>query len=852
MFIISYCFLYSIGIPCREPCSQTTVKVTGLSGLSSLKGHTTVTTLEQLVDFVRQQSASEGYVNAKLFETYGYALINYDCQRSAEIACSNIDGKHFYGGTVQAKIKAGAELRRTQSVATVKILCLPSNVNEGELRRLCSRYEKAITSVKVNPGFAYVNFSDLKSAQNAIACLDKTELRGQTLSAKVHAPAGQQDKIKKDPNSVQLYSVGSELKSSFRPVTPVVPTTASYKKIQHVAVPVSPEGTVTSTVKVELDSPGLSGNDLFHYFSQFGVIEGEPSIYSGDPNYAYVNFRNSHDAVKSYQQNKVKLKTVTLTIKPSNKVRQIVPEKDTQRFVSDDRVINQLIATHFLKKIEVKLVPFNVIINPLTCTSPSDGIQITGNQEDVARAMVLLKTEAALIGTKITTQSESFDCNAIPNFSDPKLFQTLQTKYCTDFSVLRNDKSKENIVSFCSAIMAFSKEQHPMKVTLLDDYYNDDYYNDVNVITPVWSFKDDHGMYTEMSDEDSKALENLFQKPLLGSQLTIGSFQYLYDFSHMKQTNLSTLKVRSIRRSDNEDFRYGSHKIVIDCRGLQKHVNESLTALKKAIGQATTTIKVKVPEELQDKLSKIASQYCVAIQKLSSGSLSLTGNVDYVRRVNIELKLAESKMLEASSSVPLTDSAGPHWELQSKDTELKHVIKQTEEWKRIEDQMRATLPNIVISEIHRIQSKWLWNKYAFCRQRMRKKNGDSFVNEKLLCHGSGQIAPDAIYNSEYGFDFRFGRSGMWGKGAYFACNASYSNNYAYGLTSRNRQMFLAYVLTGISVELPSDSSLDKPPLKPSSTRERYDSVKGNTGSSDIYIVYDHDKSYPAYIVTYTA
>ena len=55
--------------------------------------------------------------------------------------------------------------------------------------------------------------------------------------------------------------------------------------------------------------------------------------------------------------------------------------------------------------------------------------------------------------------------------------------------------------------------------------------------------------------------------------------------------------------------------------------------------------------------------------------------------------------------------------------------------------------------------------------------------------------------------------------------------------------------TGIYIKTGQDSRLTMPPLKPSSSEDRYDSVHGITHSTSIYIVYDHDKSYPAYLIT---
>ena len=810
-----------------------------------MTGLPTSTTLEPaFVNFIEQYSGSEGY---KLCD--GYALINYDNKRSAEQACSKISGRHFCGSPVRAVIKGAPNTTQPASQFSVKINHLPQSVKEEELHDICSNIG-IVTSVKVNNGYAYVNFSDLESAQNATRYLNKVKFKGQTVTAKIQ---GQQQSLPAitmsmhEPPARKPANHGLMQAYGGTPI-PNVPTPSYISQPPLYKTPRVPEQQATSaTVKVELDRPGLSGNDLFHYFSQFGTVQGEPLIHSGDPDYAYVNFHDPNDATKAYQEKQVRLKTVTLTIKPSNKARKIVPKKDTQLFSSGDYVVDQLIATQYFTEIKKKLVLFYVSI-----TSSSEGIQVTGNQEDVEKTMVLLKTEASLLSTEITKMSYKFNCDAIPNFSDPKLFQVLQSKHCTEFSVLRNDKSEEKVVIFCAAVMAFLQNPAPMKRLLFDDYY----FNDEKGEIPVWSFLDDNGKYAEMSNEDSKMIEHLYQAAIRSSHRahcrhTIGKFQYLYDFSQMKQTNLSTSKVRSIKRSKKCDYQQVSQTVAIICRGHEENVKASFAELIETIEKASSTKVITVSEALQDKISEVASQYCVAIQMHSHG-LALTGNEEYVNRVIIELK---AKIMEATSSnaALLAESLGPYWESQSKDTELKSVTRHSEEWKYIQKKVNETLPNSSVSEIQRIQSKWLWSKYAFCRQRMKIKNGDSNVNEALLFHGPRQTTPETIYTSEYGFDFRFGSSGMWGKGAYFAGNASYSNDYAYNLPHPygTKQMFLAYVLTGISVEHPVDSNLDKPPLKPSSTQERYDSVKGNTGSSEIYVVYDHDKSYPAYLVTYT-
>ena len=192
------------------------------------------------------------------------------------------------------------------------------------------------------------------------------------------------------------------------------------------------------------------------------------------------------------------------------------------------------------------------------------------------------------------------------------------------------------------------------------------------------------------------------------------------------------------------------------------------------------------------------------------------------------------------------------WASQQDMVELKRVLPGSAEWTDIQRQLQATLQTGSISSIERIQNKWLWESYVQSRHRLSKKN-KNVINERLLFHGTSETPPEKIYKSEKGFDFRFANKGLWGEGSYFAVNASYSDTYAYKV-GETKQMFLALVLTGASYHGEQDRSLKQPPKKPDSkmfTDERFDSVSGTTSGSEIYVIYDHDKAYPAYIITYT-
>ncbi len=118
-----------------------------------------------------------------------------------------------------------------------------------------------------------------------------------------------------------------------------------------------------------------------------------------------------------------------------------------------------------------------------------------------------------------------------------------------------------------------------------------------------------------------------------------------------------------------------------------------------------------------------------------------------------------------------------------------------------------------------------------------------------LYHGTKNISPDLIFTTEEGFDLRFSPGGLWGKAIYFSVNSSYSNAYAHLLPNGQKQIFLAKVIIGNEATLNPDPSLVMPPLNEES-KLRYDSVKGRTGGSDIYMVYANKRAYPQYLITY--
>ena len=118
-----------------------------------------------------------------------------------------------------------------------------------------------------------------------------------------------------------------------------------------------------------------------------------------------------------------------------------------------------------------------------------------------------------------------------------------------------------------------------------------------------------------------------------------------------------------------------------------------------------------------------------------------------------------------------------------------------------------------------------------------------------LWHGTRNTSPDVIIDGEQGFDTTYSQGGMWGEGIYFAVNASYSHLYCNKVGDLNR-LFFARVNLGNFAFIPFDKNnqsltrnLKRPP-------NDFDSVKGHTGNSDIFVVYYNTKVYAEFQVTY--
>ena len=392
-----------------------------------------------------------------------------------------------------------------------------------------------------------------------------------------------------------------------------------------------------------------------------------------------------------------------------------------------------------------------------------------------------------------------------------------------------------------------------------------------------WKFCNDMGRLTPYIPSDSQAIEAMFQKRMPG-QLTINGKVYGFDFSQMFQVNMETSYKRPIERTvsstaegqgiSSEDLPKKSlgmtRKMTVILRGPMANLPLAKSKLDDKLKGALRNGDITFPISLERKVISIVQRHMLTFSITNAEQADRRGMKKRItfqglsHSVNKATSAIQEEIInyhtaaaeESAVEVP------PEWQPQTQNLELCPVTRGLMEWNKVESRFKITCPSETVIQITRIQNKWLWERYAQHKQRLAYQNS-GIVNEKELFHGTRNNDPKLIYEGEDGFDMRYSAQGMWGLANYFAVNASYSNSYAYTRSDGSREMFLVNVLTGGSFQCPSNPNLRMPPEKPGVgsgklqfAKVRYDSVTGTTKGSQVFMIYDNDKAYPAYLILY--
>ncbi|XP_064276896.1 protein mono-ADP-ribosyltransferase PARP12-like [Passer domesticus] len=177
---------------------------------------------------------------------------------------------------------------------------------------------------------------------------------------------------------------------------------------------------------------------------------------------------------------------------------------------------------------------------------------------------------------------------------------------------------------------------------------------------------------------------------------------------------------------------------------------------------------------------------------------------------------------------------------------LIQLSNDSQEYTKIKRLFEKTMKNYCIKQLQRIQNPTLWDIFQWQKEKMKKQLKG--VNERLLFHGTSPSHVSAI--CEQNFDWRLcGTHGtMYGKGSYFARDASYSHEFCSSLGGRY-SMFVAQVLAGDFVR--GNPEYCRPPPRDKNSNRLYDSCVDDPTDPSIFVIFEKQQIYPAYILEYS-
>ncbi len=314
-------------------------------------------------------------------------------------------------------------------------------------------------------------------------------------------------------------------------------------------------------------------------------------------------------------------------------------------------------------------------------------------------------------------------------------------------------------------------------------------------------------------------------------------------------SGLSVVNVTKLARSVASDGSSSSPVSGVTLLGRSDDVSEAKRAidtLLEANWQEVTidAAHVRFDGALEDKLSAVKRdlQFKVDIRAIAAQKIVIVrARQAAIGRAAIETQRAILNLAAKQIGVSLP----PFWDDSASDDALP-VVRGSPEWQHVENRFKRGF-SCIVNKIERVQKTKLWKAYDMQRKLIAdENNGD--VNERELIHGTSGKDPSCIYNG-VGFHLNYCQDGYFGRAHYFAQQTMYSDRgYAFKLPDGQRRMLLVVVAVGKTEERTAiDTTIKHPALGCHSVH----ATLANDPLYDAVMIYDNDRAYPLYVVTYT-
>ena len=186
---------------------------------------------------------------------------------------------------------------------------------------------------------------------------------------------------------------------------------------------------------------------------------------------------------------------------------------------------------------------------------------------------------------------------------------------------------------------------------------------------------------------------------------------------------------------------------------------------------------------------------------------------------------------------------------------LFDVSRDTQEYATITALFHATLPNLSLDTVLRVENGAQHELYSVHKSNIRKELGSRFDEARmvrLLFHGTSEQAIDNIINSDDAGLLPMlsatTTGAIYGDGTYFARDAVYSMDYACNLPSGQRKMLVAKVVVGLWTK--GHQGMKSMPLLPGEQFRKYHALVNDEANPSIFVVQHSSQAYPAYLLVF--
>jgi poly [ADP-ribose] polymerase 10/14/15 len=223
-------------------------------------------------------------------------------------------------------------------------------------------------------------------------------------------------------------------------------------------------------------------------------------------------------------------------------------------------------------------------------------------------------------------------------------------------------------------------------------------------------------------------------------------------------------------------------------------------------------------------------------------------------------KIAKEKSVLQIRRVDLTNRLDMNfpvnWE-QNKNNNLIKLETFSSEYQEIVVKLNSNkFGNKTIISIERVQNARLYIQYLAHKKHFEERNSKA-VNEKTLYHGTTSDSVTNIWKFGFNRSYAGKNATVYGKGVYFARDASYSHQYtnlgnvgvvANATNKVHAHLFMCKVLIGYSAL--GNSQMECKNLPKSEEGSPVDSTINNSQDPNIFVIYHDAQAYPQYLITY--